>query len=161
MPMNKLLTTLMMIMATLVTLAQTSKEDLEVVQLVFGKSKKAFVSEYMKIDKSVGNTAFWNLHEEYERQRRGLMQERYDLISIYIDQYFTLDNETAGDIAKKLIDNTEGLDKLNNRYYRKFEKKIGGLKAATLFQIELYFQTSIQAGLQDQIPLIGQLQIKE
>lgn len=148
----------MVVMSSVACFAQSDQEDIEVVQLVFGNTKRVFVSEYMKIDNDISHTSFWNLYDEYERKRGKIMGLRYRLIKIYIDHYWNLDNMTASAIVKELMRNSEQTDRLNKHYFRKFEKEIGGTQAATLFQIELYFQTSIQSSIQSQIPLIGQLQ---
>jgi hypothetical protein len=156
--MKRAISAVMIVMSSVVCFAQSDQADIENVQVVFRNVKKEFVSEYMKIDHDISHTSFWNLYDEYERKRSKIMGSRYGLIKKYIDHYWNLDNMTASTIVKELMRNSEQTDRLNKHYFRKFEKEIGGLQAATLFQIELYFQTSVQSSIQSQIPLIGELQ---
>jgi hypothetical protein len=147
---------------SLITLAQSSKENIEAFQFIFGQTKRAFIRTQMNIDDSIANSEFWDIYDEYETQRRRMMECRFHLIKMYIDNHSSFENETEGDIATSLIDNACDIDTLNERYFVKFKRAIGAKEAYLLFKIELYFQSTVQCGRNDQISLISQLQtVKE
>ena len=52
-----------------VTFAQSNKEDVEIIQNMFGKQKKELIQAYMTIpeDKKAG---FWTLYDQYETDRK-------------------------------------------------------------------------------------------
>jgi hypothetical protein len=142
--------------------AQLSSEDSAIAQALFSKTKKVLVSSYMEIDDTPANSAFWRLYDEYEANRKAIVQERFYLLKEYSDKYMLLDDATAAKLAAGFIENTAKVDKLNRHYFKKFRKLVGGLQAATLFQIEVYAQTALQNETNMQIPIIGELQkIKE
>lgn len=139
--------------------AQIQREDIVIAQSLFTKTKKALVSEYMGID--LKERTFWTLYDAYEVDRKVIADERYNLLREYGEQYLILDDDMATHLANRFMENTSKTEALNRRYFRKFKRLIGGLQAATLFQIELYIQTAMQASTLTQIPIIGELQKME
>ena len=141
-----------------VSSAQLYSEDAAIAQALFSKTKKVLVSSYLNIDDTPQNAAFWRLYDDYEAKRKAIFQERFYLFKEYSDKYLTLDDATAAKLAEGFMENTEKVDKLNHQYFKKFRKLVGGLQAATLFQIEVYTQTALQNDAHMQIPIIGELQ---
>jgi hypothetical protein len=146
----------MLLLIKNISVAQIQKEDIVIVHSMFTKTKKAIISEYMDIKPY--QTLFWDLYDEYEGKRKDVLEERYALLKAYGEQYSSLDNATATILAERFMKNTAKAEVLNKRYFKKFKKLIGGLQAATLFQIEIYIQTAMQASTLTQIPIIGELQ---
>lgn len=140
------------------TYAQLYTEDAAIAQALFAKTKRVLVSNYMEIDDSPANATFWRLYDDYEAKRKAIFQERFYLLKEYSDKYMALDDGTAAKIVAGFMENTAKTDKLNQQYFRKFRRLIGGLQAATLFQIEVYTQTALQNDAHMQIPIIGELQ---
>lgn len=145
-----------MVLMSTISKAQLQKEDIAIAHSMFTKTKKTIISEYMDIKPY--QTVFWDLYDQYEGKRKVILEERYLLLKEYGDKYSNLDNTTASALAGKFIKNTAKAEALNKRYFKKFKKLIGGLQAATLFQIEVYIQTAMQASTLTQIPIIGELQ---
>lgn len=138
------------------SIAQIQKEDIAIAHSLFTKTKKTFISNYLEIKPN--QAAFWNLYDAYDTKRKIILWERYNLLNEYANKYLTLDDATASRLAADFMENTAKAEDLNKRYFKKFKKLVGGLQAATLFQIELYMQTSMQANTLVQIPIIGELQ---
>lgn len=138
--------------------AQLYSEDAPIAQALFSKTKRILVSSYMNIDDTPANVAFWKLYDDYEAKRKVIFQEQFYLLKEYSDKYMDLDNATAAKLAEGFMENTAKVDKLNKQYFKKFRKLVGGLQAATLFQIEVYTQTALQNDAHMQIPIIGELQ---
>ncbi len=136
--------------------AQSNKEDVDLIQAMYGKAKKELVIEYMKFSATEG-TAFWPVYDAFESERKVLGRERIKIISEYADNYSKLDDVKAADLGKKAIDNNVALEKLNQKYFPKFSTAVGALKAAKYMQLELYMQTAVRAEVQDQIPFIDEL----
>lgn len=134
----------------------TLKDDVDVVQSVYGKSKSELVSQYMAL---TGTQAadFAKIYEAYEIERKKLGQEKIQLINQYATDYATINDEKADDIAKKALKNNTAYDKLYSSYYEKAKKAIGAVNAAKFIQLEIYLQTEIRSSLQNVIPFIGEL----
>jgi hypothetical protein len=152
------LMTLVFLLIRETSIAQLHSEDAAIAQALFSKTKRLLVSTYMEIDETPANASFWRLYDDYEARRKAIFQERFYLLKEYSEKYMTLDDASAAQLAEGFMETTAKVDKLNKQYFKKFRKLIGGLQAATLFQIEVYTQTALQNDAHMQIPIIGELQ---
>jgi hypothetical protein len=137
--------------------AQNSlKEDVEIVQAVYGKSKSELVTQYMALsaDKAA---VFAKVYDAYEVERKKLGQEKAELINQYAVDYAALTDEKVDVIVKGTLKNNQAFDKLYSSYYEKTKKAIGALNAAKFIQLEIYLQTEIRSALQNSIPFVGEL----
>jgi len=153
--MKKILALVFAAVVTSGVYAQSNKEDVDMIQAMYGKAKKDLVIEYMKFS-DTEKTAFWPVYDAFENERKALGRERIAILSDYAQHYTTLDDVKAEDLAKKAIDNNVNLEKLNQKYYSKFSGAVGALKAAKYMQLELYMQTAVRSELQEQIPFIDE-----
>jgi hypothetical protein len=152
-----------LLFASLGSLAQDLNDDIIVMQNMYGIEKRKLVSDYMKIPEAQA-TDFWSLYDKYEIDRRELGKERVLLITQFADNYTTLTDEKADEIATGLLANTLKFDKLHQAYYNKIKKNTSPLTAAKFMQLEIYLQSQIRSEIQETIPFIGeieQLQIKK
>lgn len=134
----------------------TFKEDVDMIQSIYGKTKKELVGAYMKVEPAKAD-GFWKLYDRYEDQRKSLSRKRMGIIADYANNYSTLTDDKANQLANELFANNIAVEKLHKSYYRKFKKLMGGLDAAKLMQVESYLQNSIRAEVQEAIPFIGEI----
>ena len=135
--------------------AQTEDPELDYIKKAYSKDKKTLVEEYMQLDVQDGGK-FWPIYSEYEKKREKLATERLKLI----EEYAGLDSINAAQADKTAsgaLANTLNLDKLNQEYYGKLKKSLGAVKAAKLLQLEIYLQTAWKGFVQNNIPLISEL----
>ncbi|HTE24614.1 hypothetical protein [Flavitalea sp.] len=135
--------------------AQSADPELDYIKKAYSKDKKTLVEEYMALDVQEGGK-FWPIYSEYEKKREKLATERLKLI----EEYASLDSINAAQADKTAngaLSNTISLDKLNQEYYGKLKKSLGAVKAAKLLQLEIYLQTAWKGFVQNNIPLIGEL----
>jgi len=142
---------------SMAAVAQTEKEDVAIAQSIFGKTKKEVILANMQIPESQ-KEAFWSVYDDYEVKNIEIGMQRIELIKRFADNYDSLNDDVASKIATDYIGNSAKYFELYREYFPKFKKVIGGVKAATVIQLEIYMQTAIQARLQSQIPVIGQLE---
>lgn len=142
--------------ASLSVLAQSDKEDIAMIQNMFGKEKKEIMAAGMNIptDKQA---AFWSLYDEYEDARKALGRERIDLIKAYADSYATMDDNTADGLMKRKMKWMNSYAKMQEKYYKKMSKMVGGMNASRFFQLEDYLENNIRLAIQESIPFIGEL----
>lgn len=141
------------------TFAQsTLKDDIDVVQSVYGKTKTELINQYMGLS---GTQAadFAKIYDAYETERKKLGEEKIHLINLYATDYAALTDEKADVIAKGIMKNNAAYDKLYSTYYGKLKKVIGGINAAKFIQLEIYLQTEIRSALQNSIPFVGELEM--
>lgn len=135
---------------------QSAKEEVDLIQSLYGMEKKDIVAEFVKLDPAQKD-AFWKTYDAYEMERKELGKQRVSLLEKYAMNYGTMDDATTDALIKEM--NSLGVknDKLISTYYGKM-KKAGGVRAAAQFvQIESYLLSSIRVAIMDEIPFIGEL----
>ncbi|MFH7017550.1 hypothetical protein [Flavobacterium sp. FlaQc-47] len=155
--MKKISLILIMIVTCLSSYAQSSfKEDVDVLQSVYGKSKSDLVKQYMNLS-DTQSVAFTKVYDDYETARKALGQSKFQLINDYASNYATLTDEKADELAKGTLKNHLAYEKLYCKTYSKAKKAVGAINAAKFIQLEIYLQTIIRAEILESIPFIGEL----
>lgn len=136
--------------------AQSNKEDVDIIQSAFGKEKKELVRDYMQLT-GKDSTAFWKLYDEYEDKRKAVGRERINLLEQYANESGNFDDAKAEKLANAILANETKYNNLYQNYFKKFSGVFGAKKAAQFLQLEMYVQTAVRANLMREIPLIGDL----
>jgi len=134
--------------------AQSNKEEIDLMQSVYGMEKKAMVEEFVKVDPAQ-KAAFWQLYDEYETARKDLGKRRIELLEQYADSYDRLTNETADAWTKEVLDLSKKTDALLVSYYNKIKKVTNPIVALQFYQIEGYILSGIRLKILGEIPFPG------
>lgn len=132
--------------------AQSNKEEIELVQSVFGMEKKAIVAEFIKVD-AAQKDAFWALYDEYETKRKELGKNRIALLEDYANNYDKLTNEKAAEWTKQVISQAAKTDDLLASYVKKISKATNPIAALQFYQVESYILSGIRVSLLEELPL--------
>jgi hypothetical protein len=132
--------------------AQSTKEEVDLMQASFGMEKKAMVAEFVQVDPAQKD-AFWKLYDEYETQRKALGQERIQLLNDYTSKYTKFTNESADVLTKNIIDLSKETDNLIITYYNKIKKVTNPIVALQFYQVENYILSGIRVSLLESLPL--------
>jgi hypothetical protein len=143
--------------ATNVAYSQNDNADIDIAQALFGKSKRLIIEEYMQLDDKEKNS-FWRIYDQYEEKRKRIEREGFLLLREYAEKYQTLDDAEAHKLIVNFMKSRDEYNSLHKIYFRQMEKGIGSLKAAKFIQLETFIQTTSQANLQSQVPVIGELE---
>jgi len=141
-------------------LAQSNKEDVDIIQSVLGKEKKALVTEFLKLEAGPKTDAFWKLYDEYETERKILGKQRIALLEKYASSYGSTDDVQTDQLIKEMQTLQGKTDKLIIKYYGKIKKESSVKTAAQFYQLEAYFLSVIRATILNSIPFIGELNTK-
>ncbi len=133
--------------------AQSSKEETDFYQSIFGMAKKEVVAGFLQIESS---NPFWALYDEYETARKELGKNRLDALNAYVENYDKMDEAKYDETISKMISLRDSNDKLLDKYYKKIKKASGSKVAAQFFQLESYFLSQIRATIMEEIPYIGE-----
>lgn len=152
--MKKLLLLLVLIF-TVGAFAQ-SKEDVEIIQAVYGKSKADLMKQYLNLNEAQ-TVAFQPIYDKYETERKALGKKKIQIINDYAVNYATLDDAKAAELTEANLKNNLDLEKLLSSTFGKVKKAIGGVNAAKFVQLEQYLQVTVRNEIQDSIPFIGEL----
>jgi ATP-dependent protease HslVU (ClpYQ) ATPase subunit len=132
------------------------KEDVDVLQSLYGKSKQELVRACMNLQEPQAS-AFERIYSDYESERKALGQKRMELIGDYAVNYQSLSDKKADELVKTSLANTISYEKMYLKYYGKAKKAIGAVNAAKFIQLESALQTAIKESVQNTIPFIGEI----
>lgn len=153
--MKKLLLVALVLIST-AGFAQSNKEDVEYIQSIYGKEKKAIVADFIVLE-GAQKDAFWKLYDEYETKRKELGKQRVAFLEKYAANYGTMDDATTDKLMKEMTSLGAKTDKLIATYYGKMKKPAGVKAAAQFVQLEAYLLSVIRASIMESIPFIGEL----
>jgi len=124
--------------------AQTSKDEITLIQSVYGMEKKDLIAKHMKIEASQSAT-FWAMYDEYEAARKEIGMKRANNI-IVMKVSFEVNSEFV---------------KLWEKTYKKMAKSISPVTAAQFIQAEMFLENMVRQELSMDIPLIGEFDMKK
>lgn len=154
--MKKLLLTASILLTAGCLSAQTQKEELDIIQSVYGMEKKAIVAEFITLQGEKGD-AFWKMYDEYETSRKELGRQRIALLERYANNYATLDETTTAGLLDDMMQLRKSTDKLVEQYVKKIRKAVDVKTAAQFYQIEEFFISKQRSVILENIPVIGEL----
>lgn len=133
-----------------------SKEDVEIIQALYGKSKADLLKQYLNLT-DAQTAAFQPVYDKYEMERKALGQKKIQILNDYATNYTTLDDAKAAELTEANLKNNLDQEKLLSSTFGKVKKAIGGLNAAKFVQLEQYLQVTIRGEIQDSVPFIDEL----
>jgi hypothetical protein len=145
---------------TIATVAQSNKEDIDLVQAIYGKEKKLLVAEFISIADEAKKSSFWKIYDEYESKRKVLGQKRLELLEKYANAYAALDDKTTDALIKENIALQKSVDGLIVTYYEKIRLAAGSRPAGSFYQLESYLLSATRMTILNNIPFIGELEKK-
>jgi hypothetical protein len=137
--------------------AQVTKDDINLIQAMYGKEKRDLVQQYMQFNDSASAKTFWKLYDSYEAERKKLAQDYVAILQDYADNYATLDDKKADELITKTSANNIAYENLYSSYYKKMKASVGALKASQFLQLEAYFRSAIKTAILDEVPFIGEI----
>jgi hypothetical protein len=140
--------------------AQTTTDEIQLLQSSYGKDKKQLIVEHMKF-KDEESVKFWPLYDKYEAERKKLGQARANNILEYSKNYNTLTNEKATELVNAALDNQAALAKLQKKTFKEMSTAITPLRAAQFIQLESYLESVVRKEIATAIPLIDQVHTQE
>ena len=113
--------------ATNVAYSQSDNADIDIVQALFGRSKRLIIDEHIQLDDKE-KKSFWRIYDQYEEKRKGIEREGFLLLKEYADKYQTLDDAEAHKLIVNFMKSMDGYNTLHKVYFKKMEKEIQQLK---------------------------------
>lgn len=157
--MGKLFIVLIAVLLCVPALAQNSNEESGLVKSIYGMDRKDLIARHIVLDKTQMDI-FWQLYEEYEIERRELGLKRARNIAVYASKYEKMTNEDADLLMKTTFELNLRFVQLWEKTYKKMVKSISPVTAAQFIQAEMFIENMIRQELALDIPLIGELEIK-
>jgi len=136
------------------SIAQSNKEDIDLIQAALGKDKKAIFNEFMIVE-GAQKDAFWSIYDEYEVKRKELGKRRINLLEKYVNGYETMTDMDTEQSLKDIMKLSDDTNTLIVTYTNKMKKPAGIKAAAQFYQLENYLLSVVRAQLLGNIPVLG------
>jgi hypothetical protein len=137
-----------------VALAQTMTDVDNVVRAEIRTRKSAIMAKAMGLNTAQGDV-FWPLYRAYESELDKLNDARMANIRNFADNYESMTDKVAGELAKQAFKVDGERIALLEKYYKTLSKELGPLKAVRFAQVENQLNTLIKFEMMKQIPLIA------
>lgn len=131
--------------------AQTSNDEIDYIQAIFGMEKRAAIKDFITLKESDVN-AFWMNYDEYETTRKVYGKERIVLLEKFTEQYDTMTDQESIKWMKSVISLRDRNEKLIGKYYKKMLKDCSPIVAMQFYQIESYVLAGIRFQILENVP---------
>jgi hypothetical protein len=118
------------------------------------KNKAQIVGAVMDLDASDA-AKFWPVYQEFEAeyvQRFG--DGLVALIGEYVNNYSTMTDQVADQLATKLLDLDRERNNLKRQYYQRFKEALGPITAARFLQVENQVERIIDLQIASSLPVV-------
>lgn len=136
--------------------AIAQNNEAEMMMSMFKVEKKALLMDFLKLNEDEA-TLFWPVYEEFTMDRGELSKKRIALITKYSEEYNTITAEQIDELVGESFANRAAIEKLHKSYYKKFKKAVGAKRAAQFVQYERFVDNAINTELNNNLPLIGEM----
>jgi hypothetical protein len=151
--MKRLLAVLLMVSATW-TQAQTFNDASNIARADLRVKKAELMTEAMRMD-TAKSELFWPIYRAYESEIDGILERRLDLIRVYAGNYEIMTDDKASTLAKESFKIADDRLKIEEKYFKKMEKAIGGLAAVRFAQVDSRINTMLNMEIERTVPLIA------
>ena len=145
-------------MISLLSIAQSNKEDIDMIQAIYGKEKKAIVADFIMPSDDAKTKSFWTLYDSYETERKALGKKRIALLEKYAGIYDANDDKATDGIMLETMALQKQVDGIISTYYGKIKKSVGVKQAAQFYQLESYLLSATRIYVLGSIPFIDELE---
>jgi Spy/CpxP family protein refolding chaperone len=140
--------------------AQTNPDEVAYLQSTYGMDKRELVADHMKITKAE-SAAFWKVYDKYEAARQKIGKKRINNINEYAKNYSSLSDAKATELVNKSLEINAAFTNLQKSTFKEMAKAVSPVRAAQFIQIELFIENILRTEIADEIPLIGEFDVKK
>ena len=126
---------------------------LELVRSDFRTQKVAIVTLAMQLD-TTQSSAFWPIYRQYEAALTSLWDQRLALLKDYGQNYQTMTEEKAKQLADGALRLEDQQVRLRKKYFNEMSRALGSIVAARFLQVENQIAALVSVQLAEEVPLI-------
>lgn len=97
--------------------------------------------------------AFWPIYKRYEMVHSALNEAKIELIKDYAENYGTMTNTKAKELANRTLDLDDKRDLLRKKFYQEFERVLNRKAAAQFVQLDRGFEQVMDLQIASEVPL--------
>lgn len=117
------------------------------------KAKSQILSDVMQFDPEQA-AIFWPIYKDFDTGLTKTGEQILDLVKTYAANYDSMTNETADQLATKLMDIEQQRNELKRTYYGKIKSALDAITAARFLQVENQLEKLIDLEIAAQLPVI-------
>jgi len=130
---------------------QTSDDEIEYIQAIFGMEKRAAIQEFIEFKEGEA-AAFWKNYDEYEVKRKEYGKERIFLLEKFVNEYPIMTDAESAVWMKSVISLRKKNEKLIEKYYKLISKECSPVLGMQFYQIESYVLAGIRYQILENMP---------
>jgi hypothetical protein len=116
--------------------------------------KTAIVGQIMDLNDDQA-AKFWPIYREYDAALQQLNDKKLAGIKQYAQNYDSMTDEKADELAKLALDLENERNDLKRTYYEKVSKQLGGILAARFLQVENQLLMVIDLQIASSLPIVS------
>lgn len=115
--------------------------------------KEQIIKETMQLNEQQA-AAFWPIYREYEAEQSKLGDEKLAIIVDYAQNFLTMTNEKADQLAQSVMLLDEKRMALREKYYGILKKSLPAILVVRFFQVENQIQLLVDLQIAANLPII-------
>jgi Spy/CpxP family protein refolding chaperone len=151
-PCSRLIFLTVLLLAAVAAQAQQVSDETMLTYQVLTEEWDKMIGGVLELDEKQA-AAFWPLYKEYRAARSALMQERSDVIKMFLSGYDTMDAKYSRELLDAAFEIDEKILKVKREYAPRFDKVLPPVKVVRLYQTENKLEVMMMAELTKDVPL--------
>ncbi len=115
--------------------------------------KQSIVDQAMALE-AAQKSQFWGIYDKYQKELNAIWDQRIANIQKYADNYQTMTDAVADELAVKNLDMAGQTLALRKKYYAQMKTALGARVAARFLQTETMLGDLVEIQIGSQIPLV-------
>jgi hypothetical protein len=118
--------------------------------------KTAVITQTMQLN-DAQSAKFWPIYREYNFELQKLNDKKITGIQDYANNYATMTDEKANELALLALDIESQRNSLKRKYYEKIRGQLGGVVAARFLQVENQILMIVDLQIASQLPFVTKM----
>jgi hypothetical protein len=127
--------------------------DLEGLRAELRSARKQITAETLVLTDTEA-TKFWPIYDQYIAELTVINNEKFALITEYVNLFGKFDDKTATDFGKRWLNDDVRIAALRTKYFPIVGKVLPGVKTTTFFQIDRRLQLLVDLKLASGLPIL-------
>jgi hypothetical protein len=127
--------------------------DIQILRSDVQAQKNDIITHTMRFT-DTESMVFWPLYRDFVRDQQVIGGKRLEIIKSYAKNLDKMDDATAQDLTQRMIGVDNETATLRRDYWPRFQKALGGKRAAQFYQVDRRLSLIVDLQLTSEIPLI-------
>ena len=126
---------------------------IELLRTDLKKEKSQVMGKIMQLDADQ-SAKFWPIYKSFETELTGIGDQILNLVQTYISNYYQMTDDTADQLALKLLDIEQQRNQLKKKYYLKVKEGLDAVTAARFLQVENQLEKLMDLQIAANLPVM-------